>query len=159
MQSKDKLFCPTAWAAAYGWRPKFVRGKHSHLWSNTGWGNICSFWLETLCQGQKNCEANFCFLRKNGCFFQSKGEKTVFARETNVLPEFFCPRHNVFQTGGYIFLGFHPLTYLPTISHYILMGSVSYCSCRFCIISWPIGRPPQSGGVVKGGQSPPWLRS
>ena len=95
----------------------------------------------------------------SGCFFQSKGEKTVFARETNVLPEFFCPRHNVFQTGGYIFLGFHPLTYLPTISHYILMGSVSYCSCRFCIISWPIGRPPtkQLGGP--GGQRPPWLRS
>ena len=25
--------------------------------------NICSFWLETLCQGQKNSEANFCFPR------------------------------------------------------------------------------------------------
>ena len=44
--------------------------------------NICSFWLETLCQGQKNSEANFCF-----------------------------PRHNVFQPKGYIFLGFHPLTF------------------------------------------------
>ena len=43
--------------------------------------NVCSFWLETLCQGQKNSEANFCF-----------------------------PRHNVFQPKGYIFLGFHPLT-------------------------------------------------
>ena len=44
--------------------------------------NVCSFWLETLCQGQKNSEANFCF-----------------------------PRHNVFQPKGYIFLGFHPLTF------------------------------------------------
>ena len=44
--------------------------------------NICSFWLETLCQGQKNSEANFCF-----------------------------PRHNVFQPKGYIFLGFHRLTF------------------------------------------------
>ena len=35
--------------------------------------NICSFWLETLCQGQKNSEANFCFLRKNGCFFRPQG--------------------------------------------------------------------------------------
>ena len=26
--------------------------------------NICSFWVESLCQGQKNSEANFCFLRK-----------------------------------------------------------------------------------------------
>ena len=34
--------------------------------------NICSFWLETLCQVQKNSEANFCFLRKNSF---SKGNK------------------------------------------------------------------------------------
>ena len=38
--------------------------------------NICSFWVETLCQGQKNSEANFCFPRKKWLFFQ---------RETNVL--------------------------------------------------------------------------
>ena len=40
------------------------------------------FLVETLCQGQKNSEGNFCF-----------------------------PRHDVFQPKGYIFLGFHPLTY------------------------------------------------
>ena len=30
--------------------------------------NICFFWVETLCQGQKNSEANFCFLRKKWLF-------------------------------------------------------------------------------------------
>ena len=39
--------------------------------------NICSFWLETLCQVQKNSEANFCFLRKTG-FFWPKVEKQFF---------------------------------------------------------------------------------
>ena len=31
IQSKDKLFYPMAWATAYGWRPKFVRGKYSSM--------------------------------------------------------------------------------------------------------------------------------
>ena len=30
----------------------------------------------------------------------------------------------------------------PSIHLYILMGSVSYCTYRFCIISWTIGCPP-----------------
>ena len=46
---------------------------------------ICSFWVETLCQGQKNSEANFCFPRKKWLFFRPKGEKQFFQRETNVL--------------------------------------------------------------------------
>ena len=41
--------------------------------------NICSFWVETLCQEQKNSEANFCFPRKKWLFFRPKGEKTVFS--------------------------------------------------------------------------------
>ena len=48
-------------------------------------GIICSFWVETLCQGQKSSEANFCFLRKKWLFFRPKGEKQFFLRETNVL--------------------------------------------------------------------------
>ena len=48
-------------------------------------GYICSFWVETLCQGQKNSEANFCFPRKKWLFFRPKGEKQFFQRETNVL--------------------------------------------------------------------------
>ena len=69
IQSKDKLFYPTAWATAYGWRMR-----------------ECMFLLAgNIMPGAENSEANFCFLRKNGCFFQSKGEKTVFARKTNVL--------------------------------------------------------------------------
>ena len=39
---------------------------------------ICSFWVETLCHGQKNSEANFCFLREKWLFFRPKGEKTIF---------------------------------------------------------------------------------
>ena len=31
----------------------------------------------------------------------------------------------------------------PSIHLYILMGSVSYCPYRFCIISWTIGCPPR----------------
>ena len=46
---------------------------------------ICSFWVETLCQGQKNSEANFCFPRKKWLYFRPKGEKQFFQRETNVL--------------------------------------------------------------------------
>ena len=55
----------------------------------SGQKNICSSWLETVCQGQKNSEANFYFSRKNSCFFRPKGEKTVFPREINVLLRIF----------------------------------------------------------------------
>ena len=60
-----------------------------------------SFRLKTLCLGQKNSEKNFCFLRK----------KQFFLRETNVLLRVFLYQAYCFQPEGYIFLGFHPLTY------------------------------------------------
>jgi len=68
--------------------------------------------LETLCQGQKNSETNFCFLRKKSCFFSIEGRKNSFSKGNKCSSQsFFCPRHNAFQPKGYIFLGFHPLTY------------------------------------------------
>ena len=41
----------------------------------------------------------------------------------------------------------------PSIHLYILMGSVSYCTYRFCIISWTIGCPPRT--VVPNRENPP----
>ena len=38
----------------------------------------------------------------------------------------------------------------PSIHLYILMGSVSYCPYRFCIISWTIGCPPRGVGEYVG---------
>ena len=38
-------------------------------------------------------------------------EKQFFQGKQMFFSEFFCPRHNNFQPEGYIFLGFHPLTY------------------------------------------------
>ena len=85
--------------------------------------NIWSFWLETLCQGQKNSEGNFCF-----------------------------PRHNVFHPKGYIFLGFHPLTYHKPLHFdgfcFILPQQIS-------LISWPIGRPRAERCGGPGGATPP----
>ena len=84
--------------------------------------NICSFWLETLCQGQKNSEGNFCF-----------------------------PRHNVFQPKGYIFLGFHPLTYHKPL-HF--NGFCFILPLQILLISWPIGRPSMEWRGVQGGDPP-----
>ena len=45
-------------------------------------------------------------------------------------------RHNVFQPKGYIFLGFHPLTF-HTPLHF--NGFCFILSLQLCIISWTIG--------------------
>ena len=65
--------------------------------------------------------------------------------------EFFWPRHNVFQPGGYIFFLFHSLT-----SHKPLHfnGLCFILSLRISVISWPIGRTPQEGRGVHGGGPP-----
>ena len=76
--------------------------------------NVCSFWLETLCQGQKNSEANFCF-----------------------------PRHNVFQPKGYIFLGFHPLTF-HTPLHFNGFCFILYLQILHNLLDDRL--PPRGGG-------------
>ena len=53
--------------------------------------NICSVWVERGIQGQKNSEENFCFLRKNSCFFPTEGRKKQFFRRKQFSEEFFCP--------------------------------------------------------------------
>ena len=66
--------------------------------------------------------------------------------------EFFCPRHNVFQPGGYIFFGLYPLTYhKPLHSN----GFFFILPLQICIISWPIGRPPAERRGGQGGGGPP----
>ena len=44
-------------------------------------------------------------------FFDRREKKQFFQGKQMFFSEFFCPRHNVFQPEGYIFLVFHPLTY------------------------------------------------
>ena len=78
-----------------------------------GWGNVCSFWLETLCQGQKTLRRTFVSWGKTVVFFNRREKKQFLQGKQMFFSEFFCPSHNVFQPEGYIFLGFHPLTYLP----------------------------------------------
>jgi hypothetical protein len=65
--------------------------------------------------------------------------------------EFFCARHNVFQPEGYIFLGFHPLTYHKPL-HFD----------RFCSIlplqifaNHLAGRPAPRGAAGGAGGGPP----
>ena len=59
--------------------------------------------------------------------------------------EFFWPRHNVFQPEGYIFFGLHTLTYHKPLH---------FDGFWFCIISWPIGRPPAEWLGLQGGAPP-----
>ena len=78
---------------------------------NSGW-NMCSFWLETLCQRRK-LWGKLLFPVKRLCFFFStEGRKSSFSKGNKCSSErFFSARHNVFQPKGYLFLGFRPLTY------------------------------------------------
>ena len=52
------------------------------------------------------------FPEEKWLFFSTEGRKKQFFQGKQMFfSEFFCPRHNVFQPEGYIFLVFHPLTY------------------------------------------------
>ena len=78
-------------------------------------------------------------------FFDRREKKQFFQGKQMFFSEFFCPRHNVFQPEGYIFLVFHPLTYHKPLH---------FDGFWFCIISWPIGRPPAERRGVQGGGPP-----
>ena len=67
--------------------------------------NVCSFWLETLCQGQKNSEANFCFPRKKWLFFRPKGEKTIFSEGNKCSSQSFFDPGIMFSAWRIHFLG------------------------------------------------------
>ena len=85
--------------------------------------------------------------------FSTEGRKNNFFRGKQMFfSEFFWPRHNVFSLKD-TFSSYFILW--PTINLYFLVGSVSYCHYRFCIISWPKGRgPPQGWGGPGGGKAP-----
>ena len=54
--------------------------------------NICSFWVETLCQGQKISEANFYFQRKKWLLFSTEGRKNSFSKRNKCSSQsFFAP--------------------------------------------------------------------
>ena len=75
-------------------------------------------------------------------FFDRREKKQFFQGKQMFFSEIFWPRHNVFQPEGYIFFGLHPLTYHKPL-HFDLFW--------FCIISWPIGRPPAEWRWVQRG--------
>jgi hypothetical protein len=66
-------------------------------------------------------------------------EKQFFQGKQMFFSEFFCARHNVFQSEGYIFLGFHPLTYHKPL-HFDRFCFI--LPLQILLITWPLGRPP-----------------
>jgi hypothetical protein len=75
-------------------------------------------------------------------------EKQFFQGKQMFFSEFFCTRHNVFQPEGYIFLGFHPLTYHKPL-HFD--GFCFILPLQILLISLLLGRPcPGGAGDPKG---------
>ena len=62
-------------------------------------------------RGRKTLRRTFVSWGKMVVFFDRREKKQFFQGKQMFFSEFFCPRHNVFQPEGYIFLVFHPLTY------------------------------------------------
>ena len=69
-------------------------------------------------------------------------EKKKFIRETNVLFRVFLYQAYCFQPEGYIFLGFHPLTYHEPLD---FDGFCFILPLQILLISWPLGRPCPEG--------------
>ena len=102
---------------------------------NFGSHNICSFWLEPLCQVQKNYEANLFFPEKKWLFFlDQKKKKNVLLRGFFVPGIMFFSLKDAFSWGFILW---------PTINLYILIGSVN---------SWPLSLPCIGPGIPKGQQ-------
>ena len=82
--------------------------------------------------------------------FLTDGRYTVFPREANVVLRVLCARHNVFQPEGYIFLGFHPLTYHKPLHFdgfcFILPLQILLISW---LLSWPCPGGPEGPGIPK----------
>ena len=96
-------------------------------------------------RGRKTLRRTFVSWGKMVVFFDRREKKQFFQGKQMFFSEFFCPRHNVFQPEGYIFLVFHPLTYHKPLH---------FDGFWFCIISWPIGRPPAERRGGQGGDPP-----
>ena len=80
------------------------------------------------------------FPEEKWLFFSTEGRKNSFSKGNK------CSSQSFFALGIMFFSLKDTFSWCfilwPTINHYILMGSDSYCPYRLCIISWPIGRPP-----------------
>ena len=90
---------------------------------------------------------------KTVVFFDRREKKQFFQGKQMFFSEFFCARHNFFQPEGYIFLGFHPLTYHKPL-HFD-----EFCfilPLQILLISWPIGRPCPGGAGDPKGAAPLW---
>jgi hypothetical protein len=72
-------------------------------------------------------------------FFDRREKKQYFQGKQMFFSDFFCARHNVFQPEGYIFLGFHPLTYHKPL-HFDRFCFI--LPLQILLITWPLGRPP-----------------
>ena len=92
------------------------------------------------------------FPEEKWLFFSTEGRKNSFSKGNK------CSSQSFFALGIMFFSLKDTFSWCfilwPTINHYILMGSDSYCPYRLCIISWPIGRPPAERRGVQGGDPP-----
>jgi hypothetical protein len=86
-------------------------------------------------------------------FFDRREKKQFFQRKKMFFSEFFCARHNVFQPEGYIFLGFHPLTYHKPL-HFDRFCFI--LPLQFLLIKWPLGWPPCGAAGDPKGAEPLW---
>ena len=69
------------------------------------------FGWQHYARGRKTLRRTFVSWGKMFFFFNRREKKQFFERKQMFFSEFSSARLNVFQPEGYIFLGFHPLTY------------------------------------------------
>ena len=101
----------------------------SSLHLSTPKENLCSFWLETLCQVQKKLRGDLLFPEEKWLFFSIEGRKTVFSKGNKCSSRsFFAPGIMFFSLKDTFSCCF---ILWPTISLYIWIGSVSYFPYRF----------------------------
>ena len=86
-------------------------------------------------------------------FFNRREKKQFFLRETNVLLRVFLYQAYCFQPEGYIFLGFHPLTYHKPLD---FDGFCFILPLQILLISWPIGLSPAGAAGDPKGAEPLW---
>ena len=102
---------------------------------------------------RKTLRWNFVSWGKMVVFFDRREKKQFFQGKQMFFSEFFCARHNVFQPGGYIFLGFHPLTYHKPL-HFDVFCFI--LPLQISLISWPIGLSPAGAAGDPKGAEPLW---
>ena len=117
--------------------------KQKRIYVPSGWKHYA--------RDRKTLRRTFVSWGKTVVFFDRRKKKQFFQGKQMFFSEFFCARHNVFQPEGYIFLGFHPLTYHKPL-HFDKFCFI--LPLQILLITWLSGRhPAEQPGILKG-QSP-----